>query len=162
MNPVNAKIDHPIKHSPEINGRFEQHRLTREEREALGVAKYYRPFCVEHRAVLKDRRKFWMCKRTFDVICSSIALIVLSPVILITMLLIYIEDPHSSPIFKQERVGRGGKIFKLYNLRCMQVVHRLHNIMAHHSIISCLKSTILSRLSGFRHSSGRVNCFLIA
>lgn len=119
MNPVNAKIDHPIKHSPEIKGRFELHRLTREEREALGVAEYYRPFCVEHRAVLKDRRKFWMCKRTFDVICSSIALIVLSPVILVTMLLIFLEDPHSSPIFKQERVGRGGKIFQLYKLRSM-------------------------------------------
>ena len=119
MNPVNAKIDHPIKHSPETKGRFELHRLTREEREALGVAEYYRPFYVEHRAVLKGRRKFWMCKRTFDVICSSIALIVLSPVILITMLLIYIEDPHSSPIFKQERVGCGGKIFKLYKLRSM-------------------------------------------
>lgn len=39
MNPVDAKTDHPIKRSPEIKGRFELHRLTREEREALGVWK---------------------------------------------------------------------------------------------------------------------------
>lgn len=36
MNLVDAKTDHPIKRSPEIKGRFELHRLTREE---LGVWK---------------------------------------------------------------------------------------------------------------------------
>ena len=152
MNLVDAKTDHPIKRSPEIKGRFELHRLTREEREALGVAEYCRPFRVEHGAMLKDRSKFWMCKRTFDVICSSIALIVLLPVILVMMLLIYIEDPHSSPLFKQGRVGRGGKIFKLYNLRWMQVVHELHKIQATIRVAVCRGCTRFPLHSDFRHS----------
>lgn len=159
---MNANIDSPINRHDEAKDHFERHRLTAEEREEVGTAAYYRPYRIDRDAALKSRHIFWTCKRGFDIVCSLSALIVLSPVMLITMLLIYIEDPHSSPIFRQMRVGRGGKIFEFYNLRCMQVVHRLHNIMAYHSIISCLKSTMLSRLSDFRHSSGGVSCVLAA
>ena len=99
--------------------RFEQHRLTSAERKKLGVTQYYRPYYVEKKAVLKNRSQYWFCKRLFDIIFSALALVVLSPMILLVMLLIIIEDPHSSPIFKQERVGRGGKIFGFYKLRSM-------------------------------------------
>lgn len=159
---MNANIDPPINRHDEAKDHFERHRLTAEESEELGTAAYYRPYRVDREAALKSRHIFWSCKRGADIICSLSALIVLSPVMLIAMSLIYIEDPHSSPIFKQKRVGRGGKIFEFYNLRCMEVVRRLHNIMAYHSIISCSKSTILSRFFGFRHSSGGASCLLTA
>ena len=82
MNPLRANVDHPIKHKGEDKGRFELHRLTQEECEKLGVAAYYRPYRVDHKAVLKDRRYYWKFKRAFDVVCALLALVVLSPVML--------------------------------------------------------------------------------
>lgn len=94
-------------------------KLTQEERIELGIDKYYRPYKVDPEKVLSDRRVYWAVKRVFDVVAATAALIVLSPLILVTMLAIYIEDPHGSPIFAQERVGRDGKTFKFLKLRSM-------------------------------------------
>ena len=117
---------------------------------------------IDRSYVLHSKRIYWICRRTQDVLLSAIALLVLWPFMLVIAGVIWLDSPGASPIFAQERIGRDGKPFMFLNLRCMQVIHRLHNIMAYHSIISCSKSTMLSRLSDFRHSSGRVNCFLIA
>lgn len=57
-------------------------------------------------------------KRVIDIICSLSAIIVLSPIMLITALAIVIESP-GNPIFSQERVGKDGKIFKMYKFRSM-------------------------------------------
>lgn len=57
-------------------------------------------------------------KRFFDVVFSLLALVVLSPVMLITAVLVRIKL--GSPIiFKQERPGKNEKIFKLYKFRTM-------------------------------------------
>ena len=45
---------------------------------------------------------------------------VLSPLMLIIMAAIYIDDPHASPVFSQPRVGRGGRVFKFYKFRSMR------------------------------------------
>lgn len=57
-------------------------------------------------------------KRIIDVVCSGVALVVLSVVLLITALLIRIKLG-SSVIFKQERPGLHEKIFSLYKFRSM-------------------------------------------
>ncbi len=57
-------------------------------------------------------------KRPFDVICSSLALIVLSPVLLVTALLVR-QKLGTPVIFKQERPGLFGKRFYLYKFRTM-------------------------------------------
>lgn len=57
-------------------------------------------------------------KRIIDIVCSGVGLIVLSPVLLITALLIRIKLG-SPVIFCQERPGKDGKIFKLYKFRSM-------------------------------------------
>ena len=57
-------------------------------------------------------------KRVFDCILSGIALIVLSPVILITAILVRIKLG-SPVIFKQERPGKDEKLFKLFKFRSM-------------------------------------------
>lgn len=57
-------------------------------------------------------------KRPQDFLCASLALIVLSPVMGITALLV--RKKLGSPVlFKQDRPGRDGKIFKLYKFRSM-------------------------------------------
>lgn len=59
-------------------------------------------------------------KRVLDVVLSSFALIVLSPIIGLFMLLIFLEDG-GPPIFKQTRIGENGKEFVFYKLRTMRV-----------------------------------------
>ena len=57
-------------------------------------------------------------KRFFDFTISLIGLIVISPALVLAALLVKITS--GSPVFyKQERVGRNGKIFKLYKFRTM-------------------------------------------
>ena len=59
-------------------------------------------------------------KRFFDIVCSLSVLIVLSPVLLITAIAIKM-DSKGPVIFKQERVGRNGKVFRIYKFRSMCV-----------------------------------------
>lgn len=59
-------------------------------------------------------------KRFLDVVLSGIALIVLSPLLLIIIFLICI-DSKGSPFFLQERLGYKGNIFKIYKFRTMVV-----------------------------------------
>lgn len=57
-------------------------------------------------------------KRPQDFLCALVATIVLSPVLLITAVLV--KKKLGSPVlFKQERPGRNGKIFELYKFRTM-------------------------------------------
>lgn len=57
-------------------------------------------------------------KRPQDFLCALLALIILSPVLLIVAILVRVKL--GSPVlFKQERPGRNGKIFKLYKFRTM-------------------------------------------
>ena len=57
-------------------------------------------------------------KRTQDMLCALLALIVLSPILLITAFLVRVKLG-SPVIFKQERPGLNGKIFTLYKFRTM-------------------------------------------
>ena len=57
-------------------------------------------------------------KRCFDVICSAIALIILSPVFLIVMIAIMVDD-FGNPFYVQMRSGKNGKPFKMIKFRSM-------------------------------------------
>ena len=60
-------------------------------------------------------------KRSFDFICALIALITLSPILLLTAIGILISD--WGPIFyKANRIGKGNKPFKMYKFRSMKVL----------------------------------------
>ncbi len=58
-------------------------------------------------------------KRLFDFLFSLLALIVLSPVILLLSLLVLVSSG-SPVIFKQERVGYNNKLFTIYKFRTMK------------------------------------------
>lgn len=70
---------------------------------------------------LKSHRNYWILRRSQDIFFSGLAIVVLSPVLAITALAVYIDDPHGSPIFKQLRCGRDGKPFMMYKFRSMYV-----------------------------------------
>lgn len=58
-------------------------------------------------------------KRLFDLIISSVALIVLSPVMIIIAVIIKLQN-QGSVIFKQKRVGKDNKEFTIYKFRSMK------------------------------------------
>lgn len=59
-------------------------------------------------------------KRTFDFLIAGVALIVLSPFLLIVAILIKLDSP-GPVIFKQERLGKNGVPFKIWKFRSMCV-----------------------------------------
>jgi O-antigen biosynthesis protein WbqP len=58
-------------------------------------------------------------KRFFDFILSLLAIIILSPLLLILSLTVLIDDG-APVIFKQDRVGKDNKLFKVYKFRTMK------------------------------------------
>lgn len=59
-----------------------------------------------------------MDKRLFDLVASGIGLLVLAPVLLGIALAIKLES-HGPVFFRQERVGRFGKTFRIHKFRTM-------------------------------------------
>lgn len=59
-------------------------------------------------------------KRTFDIFVSFSGLVILSWLLAITAIAIKIESK-GPVIFKQDRLGKGGKVFKIYKFRSMCV-----------------------------------------
>ena len=74
---------------------------------------------VDRKENLKSHRRYWAGRRIQDIVFSSMALVVLSPLMLLVAGAIVLDDPSAGPIFSQERVGRNGKIFKFYKFRSM-------------------------------------------
>lgn len=67
----------------------------------------------------EKKRLYSFLKRFFDVVLSLGALIVFSPLLLVVIILISLWDGKGHPIFVQTRVGKNGKLFKLYKFRSM-------------------------------------------
>ena len=57
-------------------------------------------------------------KRAIDVALSMIALVVLSPILLLTALAVRLSSP-GPVLFKQQRLGLHGKVFTIYKFRSM-------------------------------------------
>ena len=57
-------------------------------------------------------------KRVFDIFAATIAAVILSPIMGITAIAIKLDSP-GPVIFKQDRLGLGGKVFRIYKFRSM-------------------------------------------
>lgn len=73
---------------------------------------------LEIEQVLEKRKVQLFFKRAMDIVISGAALLVIWPVFLIIALAIVIDDP--GPVFyRQVRVGRGGRTFRIFKFRTM-------------------------------------------
>jgi len=59
-------------------------------------------------------------KRSMDIVCSILGIVVLSPVMILVSIAIRL-DSRGKVIFSQERVGLDGKLFRMYKFRSMIV-----------------------------------------
>lgn len=91
-------------------------------------------------------------KRAFDIVMSLCAIIVLSPVFLITALIILLSDG-TPVIYKQKRIGKDAKLFTIYKFRTMKKGTRIAATNdlteSQNQIISCggfLRKTSLDEL----------------
>jgi lipopolysaccharide/colanic/teichoic acid biosynthesis glycosyltransferase len=66
------------------------------------------------------RRRFDEFKRGFDIVVSLVGLIVSSPVLLMSILILKVTSPGPA-LFRQIRVGRNGYFFDIFKLRTMVV-----------------------------------------
>jgi lipopolysaccharide/colanic/teichoic acid biosynthesis glycosyltransferase len=60
-----------------------------------------------------------LSKRIFDLVAASLGLLLLSPLMLLAAVLIKLES-RGPAIFRQERVGRNGRIFRIHKFRTMR------------------------------------------
>ncbi|WP_139691837.1 sugar transferase [Sporolactobacillus terrae] len=68
---------------------------------------------------VENQHMYRITKRLIDIIGAILGIIFLSPVFLIVSALIKIEDSKGPVIFKQVRVGKNGRTFKIYKFRSM-------------------------------------------
>ena len=84
----------------------------------IDMENYYEEYAATLEEVLPSNTTYDYVKRLIDIILSIIGLIIGIPLIVIFSILIVLETP-GSPIYKQERVGKNGKVFTIYKLRSM-------------------------------------------
>ena len=60
-----------------------------------------------------------MLKRTLDLLCAGVGLVLLAPLLLGIALWIKLDSP-GPMFFRQERVGRGGALFRIHKFRTMR------------------------------------------
>ncbi len=58
-------------------------------------------------------------KRVFDIVCAVVLLVLFSPIMLITALLVALEDGFPV-LYRQERVGQNGRLFNVVKFRSMR------------------------------------------
>lgn len=65
-----------------------------------------------------EGKVYLFLKRGLDIVASMLGLIVLSPIIILVAIAIKLESK-GPVLFSQDRVGRKGKVFKMYKMRSM-------------------------------------------
>ena len=70
---------------------------------------------------LNQRYAYRITKRLFDVLFSLLVIVLFSWLFLLIAIAIKIDDPKGPIIFKQLRVGKDGRTFRIWKFRSMHV-----------------------------------------
>lgn len=62
--------------------------------------------------------KYNNLKRVFDIVFSLILLLVTSPILVLSLVIVYLQD-FKEPLFSQKRLGLNNKVIKIYKIRSM-------------------------------------------
>ena len=98
-----------------------------------------------------SKKVYSMMKRFFDFIIALFAVLITSPIMLIIAIAIKL-DSKGPAIFKQERTGKNGKLFKLYKFRTMAVDNDVHDFSSkdrHTRVGTFLRKVSLDELPQF-------------
>jgi len=76
---------------------------------------------TESISITKTTSKFlyFFIKRIFDIICALIGIVFLIPIAIIVKIAYILNGDFTSIFYNHERIGKNGKIFKLYKFRSM-------------------------------------------
>ena len=72
-------------------------------------------------ARLDKRTSYLIAKRLFDLVFSAAVLVALGWLLVLVAIAIRLDDPSGPPLFCQDRVGKNGKVFRMYKFRSMCV-----------------------------------------
>lgn len=78
-----------------------------------------RKLVLDKNTINDGKGTYRVFKRIQDIILSLLGLILLSPLLIITALIVFFECPKASPIFVQDRIGKNGRVFRFYKFRSM-------------------------------------------
>ena len=87
----------------------------------MGATASTPPAVRTEQIVQASQRKYWKRKRVFDFAASLLLLALSAPLLLLLAVLICMDDPRGGPIFRQTRLGLGGRRFTMYKFRTMAV-----------------------------------------
>lgn len=73
---------------------------------------------LEATEITDKQQVYHFFKRLTDIVVSLLALIVLSPLILLLSIIVFVQDGHK-PFYKQIRIGKDGKKFGMFKFRSM-------------------------------------------
>ena len=68
----------------------------------------------------------YLLKRLFDIVFSLLILVIFSPILVVAILLVWLQD-FKNPFFLAKRVSRGGGEFTMIKVRSMVVVLNKRN-----------------------------------
>ena len=80
---------------------------------------FYEQYIISFKRNTKKKYFYRIIKRLFDFFSSLLALILISPILIITAITIKI-DSKGPVIFKQPRMGKNNKVFNCYKFRSMR------------------------------------------
>jgi sugar transferase (PEP-CTERM system associated) len=79
-----------------------------------------RPSWLVFSTGFRKTRLMMVTKRTFDIVASVCGLILASPLMLVSALLVKLESPRDPILYHQERVGLNGESFTIHKFRTMR------------------------------------------
>jgi lipopolysaccharide/colanic/teichoic acid biosynthesis glycosyltransferase len=99
------------------------------ETDLLNARRYYMDSTIPALSKPRKRRSYLRWKRTLDMLGAAAGLTVLLPFFVVLAILIKLEDPRGSVLFRQVRIGKNGKPFHMYKFRSM--VWNAEDMLAH-------------------------------